>query len=172
MPGVPEAARYVLQTHTMGLSIFLNAQGSKEVASDLRKHIENLIDIIVLQEPYSLAGEVKGYTGLQGRVFQPRVAAPKAAIVVNNTNIDVLQLDTGNSSHIVAVQIVTGACDFYIMSAYFQFSHSVEPYLAILEEHLGKIRSNNTDNEVIVCTDVNALSTSWFSRTTDKRGDK
>jgi len=57
----------------MDLTILqLNAQGSKEVASNLRKHSENLIDIMVLQEPYSLAGNVKGYAGLQKAEFFSR----------------------------------------------------------------------------------------------------
>jgi len=157
MPRVPEATRNVLQTNTMDLNILqLNTQGSKEVASDLRKHTENQIDILVLQEPYSLTGKVKGYTGLRGRVFQPRSAAPRTAIVVNNPGVDVLQLDTGNSSHVVAIQVITSTCEFYIISAYFQFSHPVEPYLATLEEYIGRIRNNNMGSEVIVCA-VNAL---------------
>jgi len=100
------------------------------------------------------------------------VTASKSAIVVHNPNLDVLQLDTGNSSHVVAVQIVTGTCEFYIISAYFQFSHPVDPYLALLDEHINKIKSNNVRSEVIVCADANALSASWYSRTTHERGDK
>jgi len=157
----------------MDLTILqLNAQGSKEVASDLRKHTENLIDIIVLQEPYSLDGRVKGYTGIRGRVLQPRGPAPKSAIIINNSNIDILQLYVEESNHIVAVQIKFESEKFYLISAYFQFSHSVEPYLSSLDEYIGKIRDCNANNEIVICADVNALSTSWFSRTTNETGDK
>jgi len=128
MPRLPKTTRYVLQTNTMDLNILqINAQGSKEVASDLRKHSEGSIDVIVLQEPYSLAGIIRGYAALRGRIFQPRTAGPKTAIVINNPNLDILQLDMGNSSHVVAVQIITSTSEFYIISDYFQFSHPVEP---------------------------------------------
>jgi len=157
----------------MDLTILqLNVQGSKEVAGDLRKRMENRADIMVLQEPYSLVGRVKGYAGLRGRVFQPRVFAPKAAIIINNPELDVLQLDLGNSSHVVAVQITAKAHEFYLVSVYFQFSHSVEPYLTILDDCIAKIRNNNAKNEIIICADVNAQSATWFSRLTDDRGEK
>jgi len=157
----------------MDLTILqLNAQGFKEVAGDLRKRMENRVDIMALQEPYSLVGRVKGYVGLRGRVFQPKVATPKAAIIINNPDIDVLQLDLGNTSHVVAVQIIAKAHEFYLVSAYFQFSHSVEPYLTMLDECIAKIRNNNAKNEIIICVDVNAQSTAWYSRLTDDRGDK
>jgi len=99
------------------------------------------------------------------------VAVPKAAIVLNNPNIDVLQLDLGNFSHVVAVQIITNTYELYLVSVYFQFSHLVEPYLTILDEYIAKIK-NNVKNEIIICADVNALSASWFSRIKDDRGDK
>jgi len=58
----------------MDLSILqLNAQGSKEVASDLRKHLENFIDIMI---PYSLAGKVKGYAKLR-ESLSTEIGCPK-----------------------------------------------------------------------------------------------
>lgn len=149
----------------------LNAQGSKEVASDLRKRVGDSIDVMALQEPYSLAGRVKCYAGLGARVFQPKTETPKAAIVVNNPNIDVLQLNLRDSGHVVAIQVIAGSYDFYLISAYFQFSHSVEPYLMTLARCIKKIRNNNTNSEILICADVNASSTSWFSRDTDRRGE-
>jgi len=148
----------------------INAQRSAAVAADLRVSLANSgIDIICIQEPYSSNGRVRGY-GLKARIFQPNTDAPMAAIVVNSPDLDVLQLSV-ESSHVIAIQVTSEGSGFYLVSAYFQFSHPVEPYLAQLETCIERIRRNNSGNEIIVAADVNALSTSWFARTTDERGD-
>jgi len=82
-----------------------------------------------------------------------------------------LQLHVEGSSHVVAVQAMTDFGEFYLISAYFQFSHSVEPYLEVLDKLVGSIRHNNVNNQIIIAANVNASSTSWYSRTTDERGD-
>jgi len=90
---------------------------------------------------------------------------------VNNADLDVLQLSL-ESSHIVALQVTTMTCEFYLVSVYFQFSHPVEPYLMLLEDCIRRIKLNNANNQIIITADVNASSTSWFARTIDERGDK
>jgi len=99
------------------------------------------------------------------------MGVPMVAIIINNPDLDVLQLDVKGSSHVMAVQVVMGSCEFYLISAYFQFSHPVEPYLALLESCIARIKRNNSNNQVIITADVNASSASWYSRTTDERGD-
>lgn len=156
----------------MDLTILqLNAQGSKEVASDLRKNTERLVDIIVLQEPYSLAGRIKGYAELKARIYHPNVNTPKVAIIVKNPNLDVLQLKMEDTKHVAAIQVIAGTYEFYLISAYFQFSHPVEPYLEVLDRCINRIKSKKANSEIVICADVNALSTSWFSRSTNERGD-
>jgi len=93
------------------------------------------------------------------------------AIIINNPDIDILQLNVEDSSHVIAVQVITDFGEFYLISAYFQFSQSVEPYLEVLDRCVGNIRNNNVNDQVIIAADVNASSTSWHSRTTDERGD-
>jgi len=72
---------------------------------------------------------------------------------------------------VIAVQVVTGFGEFYLISAYFQFSHPVEPYLEVLDKCVGNIRYNYVNNQIIISADVNASSTSWYLRTTDDRDD-
>jgi len=129
------------------------------------------VDILCIQEPYSTDGRVRGFSDLQARVIQPTSGVPMAAIIVNNQDIDILQLDVEGSRHVVAVQIVTDFCDFYLFSAYFQFSHPVEPYLDTLDKCISRIKRNNINSQIIISADVNALSSSWYSRTTDERGE-
>jgi len=150
----------------------INAQRSAAVAADIRAVLANPgIDIICIQEPYSSDGRVRGFSSLKARVLQPNKGVPMVAIVVNNPDVDVLQLDMEGSNHVIAVQIVTGSSEFYLISAYFQFSHPVEPFLAILENCISRIRRNDNGNQIIIAADVNASSPSWYSRITDERGD-
>jgi len=58
----------------------INTQRSVAVAADLRAGLINTnIDIVCIQEPYSLDGRVRGY-GSKTRVFQPKSNAPMAAM--------------------------------------------------------------------------------------------
>jgi len=152
----------------------VNAQRSAAVAADIRVPMVNSnIDILCIQEPYSSNGRVRGCFDLKARVIQPYEGIPMVAlIIVNNPELDILQLNMEGSSHVIAVQVVTELHEFYLVSAYFQFSHPVEPYLVTLDKCVRNIRHNNINSQIIICADVNALSTSWFSRTTDERGDR
>jgi len=150
----------------------INAQRSAAVAADIcTALVESNIDILCIQEPYSSDGRVRGFSSLNVRVIQPSTGVPMVAIVINNPNIDILQLNVKDSKHVVAVQVVTENCDFYLFSAYFQFSHPVEPYLATLEDCITKIKCNNISSQIVITADVNASSASWYSRTTDDRGE-
>jgi len=40
-----------------------------------------------------------------------------------------------------------------------------------LDKSIDKIKRNNVNNQVIISVDVNVSSVSWYSRTTDERGD-
>jgi len=147
----------------------INAQRFAAVAADLRTALVNSgIDIVCIQEPYSIDGRVKSY-GSRIRVFQPNTNVLMAAILVNSPDLDVLQLSL-ESSHIIALQITFMFKKFYFISVYFQFSDSVEPYLTQLKA-IDKIKQNSSDNKIIIITDVNALSTTWFARITNKRGN-
>jgi len=157
----------------------INAQRSAAVASDIRAALaSSSVDVLCIQEPYSSEGMIRGFSGLKARAIQPNTGAPMVAIIVNNPDIDVLQLDGKGSRHVIAVQILAGCREFYLISAYFQFSHEdrlptlpVDPYLASLESYIAEIKRNNVNNQMIIAADVNALSTSWHSCATDERGD-
>jgi len=98
----------------------INAQRSAAVAADLRTALSGAnIDILCVQEPYSLDGVVRGY-GLRTRIFQSKTNAPMAAIIVENDNLDILQLSM-ESSHIIALQVITTFYEFYLVSVYFSF---------------------------------------------------
>jgi len=93
----------------MGLRILqINAKNSKNVAADLRAlALGKNIDIILLQEPYTYKGKVKGY-GLANRVLQCTEAeVPKSAIIILNTEIEVTQISQFTSSHSVCVYVVS-----------------------------------------------------------------
>jgi len=150
----------------------INAQRSAAVAADIcTALVRTNIDILCIQEPYCSGGRVGSYSDLNARVVQPGAGVPMVAIVITNPNIDILQLSVTGSKHVVAIQAVTEIGEFYLISAYFQFSHPIEPYLATLEDCIANIKCNNTNSQIIISADVNASSASWYSRTTDDRGE-
>lgn len=148
--------------------IQLNAQKSKNVAADLKNKVGKEIDLIVLQEPYAFKGKVKGYSSLQTRVLQPNVSNPQVAIIIYNNDIDVMQISAENSEHIIVAQLMIRGDELFVISIYFQYSHEVEPYLALLDKIIRKLGNK----KILICADVNANSTHWFSKYTDQKGEK
>lgn len=144
----------------------LNAQKSYSVANDIKADLNNNLDVLCLQEPYSYMGRVRGYTANNKRIIQPNTKCPMAAIVFYNDEIEVTQLNTVGE-HVVAVQILLGKTEIFIVNAYCQFSHDIEPYLIEIEKVLNKLK----DKMVIVCMDANARSVLWHAGETDNRGE-
>lgn len=145
----------------------INAQRSIAVAADLKCKTQSNIDVMVLQEPYSLKGKVKGYASVDARVIQPISECPQVAIIVLNKDIDVMRIMS--TSHVISVCLTVESGDYYIIAAYMQFSDEVEPYLTELENMINKIGANK---RIIICADCNSHSTAWFSSYTDARGER
>ncbi|CAL1672523.1 unnamed protein product [Lasius platythorax] len=146
----------------------INAQGFISVAANLKKCTEAEIDVIVIQESYAYKGKVKGYATSSARTIQPSSNHPQVAIIVLNQKIDVMQIDTESSSHVIGAYITTAVGDHYLIAAYFQYSHEVAPYINMLENMVKKIGREKR----IICADVNANSVTWNSKSTDDRGEK
>lgn len=115
----------------------INAQGSKNVAADLRILAQNKgIDILLKQEPYIYMKKVKGY-GISNRVLQCScMKVPKSAIVVLNAKIEVTQITQFTDSHYVCAYIGTEEGGFYVASVYCQYSHNIDSYVNIMESML------------------------------------
>jgi len=89
---------------------------------------------------------------------------------VLNSSYDVTQLVIDNCDHVVCAQVISSNDEFFLISAYFQFSHEVDPYLNVIDKILNNIQAKN--KKIIICADVNANSSTWFSSGIDERGEK
>ncbi|KAI4474758.1 hypothetical protein M0802_015459 [Mischocyttarus mexicanus] len=127
-----------------------------------------------MQEPYIFNNSVVGM-GISTKIvsdsktFAKSVSDKriKAAIVISNNSLDVLKIEQISNTHFACAQVRYGSLDFYIVSAYFQFSEPIAPYMT----HLEKILSVLKGKRVLLCIDSNAKSVTWFSKKTDARGE-
>lgn len=143
---------------------------------ELREEISKKgIDVIAIQEPYCYQNAVPGL-GLATRIVTdgktftsiPTVNRIHTAIAIFNSDLTVLKLEQLSNTHCVCVEITGMRFKGYIISAYFQWSENIEPYI----QHLDKVLQYLKGNSIIVCADTNAKSNLWHSNCTDERGEK
>lgn len=89
--------------------------------------MENSIDILLLQEPYSRDNKLIGL-GMTTSIIKHDSELPRDAIAVLNPELQVLKLTHSCTPHFVIAQVSNGQSNFYIASAYFQLSHEIEPH--------------------------------------------
>lgn len=127
------------------------------------------IAVALLQEPYvGGAKSMKDYGGV--RVFQSTCQGDgtvKAAIVVYDHELDVIQYPCLSTNNIVVVKIKTCAWEIIAISFYFEPDQPIEPYL----DHLKKIQQELSPKKLIVGGDANAKNTWWGSNKVDHRGE-
>lgn len=109
----------------------INAQRSKTVTAEIRKTVEvKNIDILLLQEPYTYKGKVKGYGTTNARILQNyEHLNSKAAIIIYNETVVATQLNQIRSEHIAGAHMKTQEGEFYLISIYCQYSHGIEEYI-------------------------------------------
>lgn len=127
------------------------------------------ISFALVQEPYvGAAGELKRYG--QARIIQcgaSRTKPVKAAIVLFDQNIEVLNDMTTVTENIVATHLKTDKWIVGVISVYFEDTEPLEPYL----EKLKVILDSMQTNKILIGGDVNAWSTWWGSTSENSRGE-
>lgn len=97
--------------------------------------MEEQMDILLLQEPYSVRGNIPGF-GLGSKVIVGQ-GVPMAAVVVLSEEFDCVVMDEASNSHCVMVELVgKGLERVVVISAYFQFGEPVVGHLEWLERGL------------------------------------
>ncbi|CAK9813075.1 Retrovirus-related Pol polyprotein from type-1 retrotransposable element R1 (Fragment) [Anthophora plagiata] len=91
----------------------------------------------------------------------------KAAIIVTNPTYTIMKIGHLSDTHFTCAEVTTASNRFYLVSAYFQCSDNIQPYLDHLEYVLREVKGH----KVIICVDANAKSTLWHSNSTDGRGE-
>ncbi|KAG8315380.1 hypothetical protein J6590_072363 [Homalodisca vitripennis] len=92
---------------------------------------EDELDVVLIQDPYSSVSRLTGLR-LRTKVLGHRNAQegrPWSSEAVAKRTIEPLELLQNRTSHFTSAKIDTEVGNLYIMSAYFQPSHDIEPYL-------------------------------------------
>lgn len=136
---------------------------------------ETSVDVALIQEPYTNRGRLIGFEAEPLRSFlslgMPRPGQANnivhgAAIVVFNPALRIFHRDNLSSENFAVVDLDNGEHNVTLLSGYFKYRVPTVIYVTALMDILDQIGDDH-----IVALDGNALSTRWFSRITDQRGD-
>nr|XP_014284600.1 uncharacterized protein LOC106686031 [Halyomorpha halys] len=144
--------------------------GRRRVVADELRTLARSADILAIQEPCCRKNVVTGF-GTTSRVvgLGSGERRPRAAIVVVNPALDVMELKQFTTAYQAACYLRWGRVAFALVSAYMpprqaNVNINVEDNIAAVEAVALKYKS------VIVCSVTNSWSTAWGSVRTDARG--
>lgn len=142
----------------------INMGRRRVVAAELRTRVSQY-DLIVVQEPWCYKNQVAGF-GVSVRIVAQSSGErrPRAAIVVLNPTLDVMELRQHTSADQAACWIKWNNTTFVLVSSYMPPKCNIENNVAMIEAVTQRYRN------VVVCADTNSWSTTWGSNTTDRRG--
>lgn len=121
---------------------------------------EEGISVALLQEPYVMNGCVCGLPS-DMIVIMSGVDA-KAAVVVNDKNMEVVAVDEYVNEHGVCAWIKSKCGVFYVCTVYCQYSLAIEPMVQFMESVMNLVGGE----PVIFGFDANAMSPMWHSKYT------
>lgn len=144
----------------------INLQHSRAATASLTKYIaDNNVDIICIQEPYTLKRRVIGVP-TQYKTLTLGKDRSRAAIIVTNNRIDAMVITQLSDADAVAVEITKGDLKFIIASMYLDRCNPLGPDLAKIEAILQHAKWLG----VIISMDSNARSTLWHDTIWNNRG--
>ena len=146
-----------------------NCSNSGLVMDELRKITEEEeIDILCLQEPYTINSTVPGFPVTCRQITNG--PNPMVAIIVLNNEYVITKLIQFCDQHQISIEIKYGSLQFVLVSQYFQYREEIEIHI----EKLVNISRfcNNNGTKMLFTGDVNAKSTMWHSPYTDAKGEK
>ncbi|GBP96302.1 Retrovirus-related Pol polyprotein from type-1 retrotransposable element R1 [Eumeta japonica] len=86
--------------------------------------------------------------------------AAEAAVIVSGERTACAFLSELSNDYCSCVHVRTNAGDVYLVSAYFKYSHRIEPHL----EHLQHVLNVLKGKKIVICADTNTHSPVWHSR--------
>nr|XP_014278242.1 uncharacterized protein LOC106682094 [Halyomorpha halys] len=143
--------------------------GRKRVVADELRTLARSADILAIQEPYCRKNVVTGF-GTTSRVVSlgSGERRPRAAIVVNNPALVVMELKQFTTADQAACYVRWGRVAFALVSAYMpprQANVNIN-----VEDNIVAVETVAKYKSVIVCSDTNSWNTVWGSVRTDARG--
>ncbi|KMQ93190.1 retrovirus-related pol polyprotein [Lasius niger] len=84
----------------------------------------------------------------------------KAAVVVNDSKLNVMCVRECTNEYGVCVWLKGGFGEMYVVSVYCQYGKSIKPYLA----YMGSVCEVAKGKRLLVGMDANAVSPLWYSK--------
>lgn len=144
--------------------IQLNMHHAKSATYNLAQFVvQNKIDILLLQDPYTVNDKIVGFP-THWTIFSTPVELPLACIIVCS-DLPIFALTAATNKWCVTVFLDLGP-GFYISSLY------CTPSTCILDtiSTLRMLYSSININHIIIGTDSNARSNTWYDRIENSRG--
>ena len=147
------------------LTILQLNMGRRHIVADELRALYPRYDVMAVQEPTCRGNLVTGF-GLTSRVIAlgSRERRPRAAIVINNPNLDVMDLRQYTTADCVACHIKWRNVSFTLVSSYMPDGNDIERDITAVEMITACTRN------VIICSDTNSWNTVWGSNRTNRRG--
>ena len=146
--------------------IQINIQHSRLATDNLLKLIkENDTDIICIQEPYVIGNKIVGLPQYY-KVFASGEGRKRAAIVINNRQIDTLLINQLSDEDAVVLETKVDNTRIIIASLYFDINRPLDTDMQKIEATLAHAKGAG----VIIAMDSNSRSTSWHDVITNRRG--
>ena len=144
----------------------INMARRRVVADELRAQTARF-DLLAVQEPCCKNNQVTGF-GMAARVVAQSSGErrPRAAIVILNPSLDVMEMKQHTTADQAACWIRWGDAAFALLSAYMPPKDDIEGNI----EHMEAVAQQY--GNVLICADTNSWSTAWGSEVTDRRGMK
>jgi hypothetical protein len=144
----------------------LNLQRSRVATSNLTQIIINYnTDIAFVQEPYSVHNNVAGFPKAF-RIFAHGGGRKRAAIVVNNNDIDVTAITQVSHEDTILIEIRYKGAKLFGTSLYLPIDRNIDRDFETIEDMLQLTRGEG----LILAIDSNARSKLWSDKCTNTRG--
>lgn len=146
----------------------LNCQRAKAVSAELCRALSTIeFEVLALQEPYISAEFASEFTNLGYNAFRPNINNVMVCTLVSK-KVEAFHLVEYDSPHCCVVEVRRGPGELRILliNVYCQPSISLTSILNNLEH----ILIMNRNKPILICTDANSKSPTWFSKKLDDRG--
>jgi hypothetical protein len=126
---------------------------------------EDGTDILCIQEPYTIGNKIVGLPRSY-KVFASGEGRKRAAIVINNKQIDTILITQLSDEDAVVLEMKVDNVTLIIASMYFDINRPIDIDLQKMEATLTHAKGVG----IIFAIDSNSRSTSWHDVLTNKRG--
>jgi hypothetical protein len=128
--------------------------------------LENEIDIALIQEPYVVDNQIRLFP-INFQIIQSE-DHPKVGIVLNPKKAKIMAINKHINKIQVWALIKYQNIEIHVCSAYMPPPEDINISINNLQIAINEIRPKN----LIICSDTNAKSKLWFSKTNNRRGQE